>query len=369
VGFDINANFDATTGTVFLGAVGGLSSNTPDDVTISAKKASGAFTVGNVKGTGDVSVIASGSTSASKVGTVTGDNVTADVSSTGAGSYIGDITATTSATVTYSAIERTNYSANSAGSSGKITGSSTSTALAVKVTSGILADEIIINGGAKQTSITVTGDTGSSSDNVIVTATATTASAQTISLAGLTGYETSTITTGAKKDTIVGGAGADTITGGAGQDTLTGGAGADVFKFDSGQSTYLAPDTITDLGTTDEIWYGTGTVALSGAVTAVAGSKAKIDGFGVATFNSETTAPATLSAAATLVEASVYGLATTAGKAALFAFGGDTYMFVSNGTSGLDTNDLVIKLTGVALPNAALVDNGTDSTGLSGLGS
>jgi len=375
LGFDINANFDATTGTVFLGAVGGLSSNTPDDVTISAKKATGAFTVGNVKGTGDVSVIASGSTSASKVGTVTGDNVTVDVSSTGAGSYIGDITATTSATVTYSAIERTNYAATSAGSSGKITGSSTSTALAVKVTSGILADEIIINGGAKQTSITVTGDTGASSDNVIVTATATTATSQTISLAGLTGYETSTITTGAKKDTIVGGAGADTITGGAGQDTLTGGAGADVFKFNNGDSTYLAPDTITDLGATDEIWSGTGTVALvvtsdgTDAVAAVAGSKAKINTFGVASFNSETTAPATLSAAATLVEASVYGNSATAGKAALFAFGGDTYMFVSDGTSGLATTDLVIKLTGVALPNAALVDNGTASTGLSGLGS
>jgi len=369
LGFDINANFDGTTGTVFLGAVGGLTDNTPDDVTISAKKATGAFTVGNVKGTGNVSVTATGSTSASKVGTVTGDVVVADVSSTGAGSYIGDVTATTSATVTYSAIERTNYAATSAGSSGQITGSTTSTALAVKVTSGILADEIKITGGAKQTSITVTGDLGASDDNVIVTATATTASAQTISLAGLTSYETSTITTGAKKDTIIGGAGADTITGGLGQDTLTGGAGADVFVFNNSDSSYLAPDTITDLGATDEIWSGSGTVALSAAVTAVAGSKAKIDSYGVATFNSETTAPATLSAAATLVEASVYGASTSAGKAALFAFGGDTYMFVSDGTSGLATSDLVIKLTGVALPNAALVDNGTSSTGLSGLGS
>jgi len=372
LGFDITANFDGTTGAVYLGAVGGLTSNSPDDVNISAKKATGAFTVGAVKGSGIVSVVASGSTSASKLSTVSGDVVTADVSSTGAGSYIGDITAKTSATVTYSSIERTNYAATSTGSSGQITGSTTSTALAVKVTTGILADEIKITGDVKQTSITVTGDLGASTDNVIVTSTLSTATGQTISLAGLLNYETSTISANpniAKADTIIGGVGADTIIGGAGQDTLTGNGGADVFKFEGNQSTYLAPDTITDLGVTDEIWFGTGTVELSGTVTAVAGSKAKVDAYGVATFNSETTAPTTLAAAATLVEASVFGLSSTAGKAALFAFGGDTYLFASDGTTGLATTDLVVKLTGVALPNAALVDNGTSSTGLSGLSS
>jgi hypothetical protein len=359
LGFDINVNVDGTTGTVFLGNVGSLANNSPDDVSITAKKATGAFTVGNVTGSGVVSVVASGSTSASTIGNVSGDVVTVDVSSTGAGSNVGSITAKTSAKAVYSSIEQTVET---------IAASSTSTALAVDVTTGILGDTMTITGGAAQTSITVTGDLGSSTDDVQLTSNTTTASAQTISLAGLANYETSTITTGAKKDTIVGGVGADTIYGRGGQDTLTGGAGKDSFRFDNGDSSYLTPDTITDLGATDEVWYGAGTVALSAAVTAVAGSKAKIDDYGVATFNSETTAPATFSAAATLVEASVFGASGTAGKAALFSYAGDTYMFVSDGTTGLAATDVVIKLTGVALPNAALVD-GNSGTGLSGLGS
>jgi len=362
LGFDINVNVDGTTGPVVFGNVGSLSSNSPDDVSISAKKATGAFTVGNVTGSGVVSVVATGSTSSSKVGNVTGDVVTVDVSSTGAGSTVGTVTAKTSAKVVYSSIEQTAKT---------IAASSTSTALAVDVTSGILADTITITGGAAQTSITVTGDLGASTDDVQLTSNTTTASTQTISLAGLANYETSTISGGSKKDTIVGGAGADTIFGRLGQDTLTGGAGKDSFRFETGDSSYLAPDTITDLGSTDEIWYGAGIVELSAAVTAVAGSKAKIDSYGVATFNSETTAPATFTAAATLVEASVYGASTSAGKAALFSYGGETYIFVSDGTSGLATNDIVIKLTGVALPNATLVDGNTGAafTGLSGLGS
>jgi len=362
LGFDINVNVDGTTGTVFLGNVGSLASNSPDDVTISAKKATGAFTVGSVTGSGIVSVVATGSTSASTVGNVSGDEVTVNVGSTGAGSNVGTITAKTSATAVYSSIEQTVET---------ILASSTSTALAVSVTTGILADTMTITGGAAQTSITVTGDLGSSTDDVQLTSNTTTATAQTISLAGLSNYETSTITTGSKKDTIVGGVGADIIYGRGGQDTLTGNGGKDSFRFDNFESTYLAPDTITDLGSTDEVWYGGGTVALSGAVTAVAGSKAKIDAYGVATFNSETTAPATFTAAATLVEASVYGLLTTAGTAALFSYGGSTYMFISDGASGLATSDVVIMLTGVSLPNAALVDGNTatTATGLSGLGS
>jgi len=289
------------------------------------------------------------------------------VSSTGSGSKIGNITAKTSATVTYSAVEQTNYAAlSSVGSTGQITAASDSTALAVKVTAGILADAIIVTGGAAQTSITITGDLGTSTDTIAVTSNTTTATAQTIDLSGLSNYETGTITTGSKKDTIIGGAGADTITGGAGQDTLTGNGGKDVFVFNNSQSPYSAPDTITDLQVGDEIWSGSGTVTKSATVTGTAASAADINAYGVATFTKETTAPALMSTAAGLVAGALGSAA--AGTYALFAFSGDTYMYITEGTSGLAATDLVIKLTGVSMPNAALVDNATDSTGLSGLG-
>jgi len=365
-GFDITVDVSGTTGAVYLGAVG--SAATPDDVTITANKAKGTFSVGAVTGSGDVKISASGSTSSSTVTSASGDNVTVDVSSTGAGSKIGDITAKTSATVTYSAIEQTNYSLNSSGSTGSIAASSTSTALAVKVTSGILADAIIVTGGAAQTSLTITGDLGTSTDTISVTSNTTTATSQTIDLSGLSNYETGTILTGSKKDTIKGGAGADTITGGTGQDTLTGNGGKDVFVFNSGSSAYSAPDTITDLEVADEIWYGSGTVTKSASYSGTAGTSADINAYGVATFTKETIAPSAMSTAVTLVQVAVdASTSAAAGSYALFSYDGSTYIFISDFVSGI-TNDVVVKLTGVSMPNAALVDNGTTSTGLSGLG-
>jgi Ca2+-binding RTX toxin-like protein len=323
------------------------------NVTINASKSTGATSIGNVIGTGTVSVLASGSTGASTIGTVGGDAVVASVASTGAGSTIGTVTAKTSADVTYSALE-TNSKTIAAGAG--------STALAIKVTGGILVDTLTVTGVSTQTGITLTGDLGAGTDSVSVTSTLS-SSAQTVSLAGLLSYDASTIITGAGADTIVGGSGADVITGGTGADSLTGGAGADVFRFDGGSSGVLAFDTITDLGSTDQIWFGGAQVAMQGTVTGTT-TIAAVSTLGVATFTTLTTAPATLSAAVTAVDLAT---ADSAGKAAVFAFGGSTYMFIDSGST--DTNDVVIKLTGVAIQTSALTIGTTGSlTGVTGLG-
>jgi len=311
-GFDINVDVSGTTGTVKFGNVGLLASNIPDDISINANKATGAFTVGNVLGTGNVSVKASGSTSASTVGTVGGDVVVVDISGTGAGSDMGTVTAKTSATVTYSAIEQTVET---------IQAGSGSTALAIAVKTGVSADTLTITGVSTQTGITMTGDLGASTDQVNLTSNLS-ASAQTISLSGLLNYDASVIMSGAGADTITGGLGADVITGGQGKDSLTGGGGIDVFRFNGGESGVTAFDTITDMGTTDQIWFGDAQVAMQTTVTGTT-VKADVSSLGVANFLAMTTAPTTLSGAVTAVD-----LATndSAGKAVMFTYSGSTYM-------------------------------------------
>jgi len=349
-GFDINVDVSGTTGTVKFGHVG--SSETPDDISINANKATGAFTVGNVLGTGNVSVKASGSTSASTVGSVGGDVVVVDISGTGTGSDMGTVTAKTSATVTYSAIEQTIET---------IAAGSGSTALAIAVKTGVSGDTLTITGVSTQTGITMTGDLGASTDQVNLTSNLS-ASAQTISLSGLLNYDASVIMSGAGADTITGGLGADIITGGTGKDSLTGGGGVDVFRFDGGSSSVTAFDTITDMGTTDQIWFGGAQVAMQTTVTGTT-VKADVSSLGVANFLAMTTAPTTLSGAVTAVD-----LATNdvAGQAVMFTYSGSTYMFIDSGST--DTNDVVIQLTGMSLPVAALTIGSTASlTGVSGI--
>ena len=87
---------------------------------------------------------------------------------------------------------------------------------------------------------------------------------------------------------------------------------------------------------------------------------AAIDAFGVATFTGVT-------AASTLVEkAAAIALATAnnAGYSAFFTHDSSTFLFIETGAGN---TDIVVKLTGVALPTAALVDSNTGS-GLSGFG-
>jgi len=347
-GFDVKVDATGATGSVTLGAIA-----RGDDVTVTASGIGGAFTIGNVAVTGDVNINASNATGIARVGTVSGDNVTVNVSGSAATSSFGAVTAKTSATLAASAVDANTFS---------VTASSTSTALAVNVTGGVTTDTVTVTGVNGQTSITLTGDLGAGTDTVTVTSDRNTSSttAQTINISAVKGYETATLTSGIGADTITGGVGVDTIIGGKGADTLTGGAGADIFVFNSGDSSWSAPDTITDLGSTDIIAWGGGVTTT--AYNGVGSSTVATISNGVATFALTTTATAkdTLDEVVQLIDN-----ATTVGQSVLFSFGGDTYFFIDGGTTL--ANDVVVKLTGVVIAAAAAVADSTP-TGLTGIG-
>jgi len=143
----------------------------------------------------------------------------------------------------------------------------------------------------------------------------------------------------AQADYIFGGSGNDTITGGSGADVMSGGSNNDTFVFAAGASgtpTTTNFDTITDYGVgNDKIDYGstlltkdagtgTGLTVSSGVVT---GGAANLAAFITALGNSST---------------------TNAGSTLLYATGGDSYIFISDGTAGLGSNDVLIKIVGVA---------------------
>lgn len=356
-GYNATFNLTGVTGSVRIGNISDAT-DTAKNVSVTAPSIGGTLEVGDVVASGDVVINAAGADDAS-LGAVTGGTVNVDISGTAYPSTVGNITAGTSATVKYYGLSNNTQT---------IAGSATSTALAVNVTGGSLVDTITLSAGAAQTSITATGDLGASTDSVIVNA--NTSVTKTISLAGLLNYDASTITGGTGKDTIIGGSGADVIRAGQGQDTLTGGDGKDSFVFNGGDSSVLAPDTITDFKSGDEIQIGFGgdITTLKGTQTVAAGTTlATIDSYGVATFANMTTAPANLSAAVTAIEGAV---ADTAGTWAFFSYSGDTYVFIESGTGASITTDIVVKLSGVVLPNAALTDANTSAsfTGLSGFG-
>jgi len=347
-GYDISVTATGVTGAVTLSHIGTVTEG--DEVTVNASGAGGAVSIGNVTGSGDVTVDASGATGIATIGTVTGDNVTAKVAGSAATSSIGAITAKTSATLTYSAVDANTVS---------VTADTASTALAVSITGGVLVDAVTITGVSTQTGVTVTGDLGSGTDSLTINSSASAVAAgQTVTISGLTSYNAASITTGLGTDTITGGSGVDTIVAGQGKDTITGNAGADIFVFSTGDSNYDAPDTITDLGTTDVINWGNGSTTIATGITGSA-SAASISS-GIATFDLTTTATSkdTLYEVVGLVDAS-----TSSGQTAMFSFGGSTYFFID--TNG--DNDIVVLLTGVVISTVTL-NTTNNATGISGFG-
>jgi len=185
-------------------------------------------------------------------------------------------------------------------------------------------------------------------------------------LAGGTGNDS--VDGGTGNDSLDGGTGNDTVIGGTGVDVLTGGTGNDVFLFVDGDtgSTVATADSIRDFSSTDIIIYQTAANTLStlsvqadtASGTAATVGTAKITN-GVATFAADD------DTMAEMIVALDVPVATNAST--LFGFAGDTYMFI-DGT----TNNMIIKLVGVALPAAAPSATPTgraDSfTGVTGVG-
>jgi len=180
----------------------------------------------------------------------------------------------------------------------------------------------------------------------------------------LTGVDTTadTITGGDLADTISGGGGADVITGGAGADVLTGGAGADTFVFAAGATGTPSAtnfDTITDFNTASDIVdYAVAMTIVTNGAAAAAGVAA-ISAAGVATFHGNDN---TLALRIIAVEGGIQTGTAAAGQAAIFQFGADAYVFISDGVDGVGANDVLIKLTGVDT-TAAAYDTITLSSG------
>jgi len=155
---------------------------------------------------------------------------------------------------------------------------------------------------------------------------------------------------GAGNDVIDGGSGNDTIDGGASVDILTGGTGNDVFIFINGESgtTVATADQIKDFGSTDLIVYKATTAGAPTTITVGADTTAALAATvgtakitnGVATFatDDDTMAEMIIALASAL---------TTENTSTLFAFNGNTYMFLDV------TTDMIIQLVGVALPSIA----------------
>ncbi len=166
-----------------------------------------------------------------------------------------------------------------------------------------------------------------------------------------------TLTGTAGGDTIVGGSAADTIVGAAGADVLTGGGGADTFTFANsatGIPTATNWDSITDYQTGVDIIDGPGTLALVAEGTLGAG-QASISATGLATFN---VADSTLALRIAAVEAGMTAATAAANETAVFNFGGDAYIFISDGTAGVGATDVLIKLVGITAATGLTVATG-----------
>ena len=150
-------------------------------------------------------------------------------------------------------------------------------------------------------------------------------------------------------DTITASEFGGVITGGKGADVMTAGDGIDTFAFklgDSGKPTDANFDEIKSFGTTtgtqDKIDFDIALKAETASDAAVAG-KAQLGADGKATFE------ATDSSVAQMIAAVASALADQdAGSVAWFIESGNTYVFVSDGATGVTDNDVLIKLTGTS---------------------
>ncbi len=351
-GYSVTQTVTGVTGNVSLGAIGSNVA-TGDAVTINAENVGGTLSLGAITTKGAVTIRADGTSGAVSLGAISGGALDVDVSSTIAGTTYSKFTALTGATLALSTLQD-----NTVEVSQKTDG----TGLAVAVTGGSFRDQVTVTGNSTTKTITVTGDlsTSAAGTNDTVTVDGSAGSAETITISGLTGYESSVITGGNGADTITGGAGADFIIAGRGVDSITGGAGKDSFVINTGDSTAAAYDTINDFLAGDEIVWGSGTMGIATATTATT-TKAAIDANGVATFTGVTAASTLAEKAAAIAVATADNL----GYTAFFTHDSSTFLFIETGTG---STEIVVKLTGVVLPAAVLVDSNA-GTGLSGFGS
>ena len=165
-------------------------------------------------------------------------------------------------------------------------------------------------------------------------------------------------------NSLSGGNGADQINGGKAADILTGGAAKDTFIFttgDSGQTSGF--DKISDftkgaVGTGYVIDFSSALTIGGSASTATSSQAAINQTTAVATFASGS--GTTLTDALGDIAARFTAATNSVGEFAFFKVNstGDYYAFISDGTAGVTTNDVVIQLVGVTSINSINLASG-----------
>ena len=333
----INAN---SAGAVSVGNIGATDASTALN-TITMNGASSAITVGtigvaNAAGISAINIDTTG-------GAFTGGLLT------NTGGNIDTITATGSNNVTQ------NYTVTS-GNVDKVDATGLTGALTTTITNAGTANA---DGTAAGSTITL-GNVVSGSTNAITMAGTNVAN----TITGGTGVDT--IISVGGKDTIDGGAGNDIITGGGNADTITGGAGVDTFNFspdaNNGTGALLGANTtaaliaeshdvITDYsgtsrGDNDVITNTLGNFLVEASGGNAAAGTAVISANGLASFDAaDNTLAEQITAVAAAIELTT---GATAGEAAVWVNGANTYLFISDGVAGVTGNDIVVELTGIA---------------------
>jgi hypothetical protein len=168
-----------------------------------------------------------------------------------------------------------------------------------------------------------------------------------------------TIDGGLGADIIFGTDYADVIIGGAGVDDLTGGAGNDTFMVSAASSN----DNILDFAAGDIIDFTSAVTIVTNATASA--EVASISAAGLASFDAaDDTLDEMIAAVANAIN---QGGNAAAGQAAMFKFGSDSYVFISDGTDGLQSTDTLIKLVGLDVVgntavNQIVIDNSGNFT-------
>ncbi len=195
--------------------------------------------------------------------------------------------------------------------------------------------------------------------------------------ADVTGFTATanTITGTDQDDVLRGGSKADTLTGRLGDDTFVGGAGADTFAIWQ-TTTDSAPTALDNFSTINDFVSGTDTIAVknssgtkitlavqNAASTQSAAGRATITTAGVATFHADdnTFAEKLIALSEGINDHSIADGTNgdgAAGDAVQFAHDGTSYIFVEDGTVGVGTNDILIKLVGNSTSGAITYTSG-----------
>lgn len=164
---------------------------------------------------------------------------------------------------------------------------------------------------------------------------------ENVNLSGITGTFGADITAKSTGSVIRGTINADQITLGAGTDKI---------EVASGDSSSTKTDSIIGYQTGEQIDWTGGNVTRGSAATVASGTAGLVGDGTAATFN---VADNTFALRLAAVENALRVTSNTAGEAAHWQEGSDTYIFITDGVNGVSDSDILIKLVGVDSTNTS----------------